>query len=180
MSDRILPLRRLTIAVAIALTGCATSPQPRRVVRTPSDLPPLPVEQVSDRSLVRQTDPDDVKDFLARVPLGEPVSLRATSVEVPVLLAALGEAAGISLVVDPSIDGRISVNFVDVPAREALRIVLAETGLFIATGPPETPYGPVVFYTVPIDIDEASVELIVARFGVSRQVAEFIVRSRVR
>jgi hypothetical protein len=180
MSDRLFPLRRLTITVAITLTGCTTSPQPSAPALTPSDLPPLPVEQVSDRSVARQTDPHAVEDPLARLPLGEPVSLRATAVEVPVLLAALGEAAGISLVVDSSIEGRISVNFVDVPAREALRVVLAEAGLFIAAGPPRAPYGPVVFYTVPIDIDEAGVELIQMRFGVSRQVAEFIVRSRVR
>lgn len=180
MSHRHLPLRCTMIGMAVIVTGCATSLQPRASARNPSDLPPLPVEQVSDRTMELQTVPNDVEDFLSRVPLGEPVSLRATSVEVPVLLAALGEAAGISLVVDPSIEGRISVNFVDVPAREALRLVLAETGLFIATGPPEAPYGPVVFYTVPIDIDQASVEVIQARFGVSRQVAEFIVRSRVR
>lgn len=175
------------LAIAVLAAGCApgwyhthTAPA---VAPAP---PPAPLPELTTEQRVDTAAPFvapgryDVPDPLARLPLGEPVTLSATAVSVPALLVALGEAVGISLVLDPEITGEITVAFQDVPAREALRTVLEQAGLFIATGPPEVPWAPVVFYAVPVDIDEASVETIQARFGVSRTMAEFIVRSRVR
>lgn len=177
-------VRRLTsgLLALVLLAGCAppwrTAPPPAPVG---APLPPLHVQPPIDTvrpAFVQGR--HDIPDPLARLPLGEPVTLYANDVGVPALLVALGEAIGISIVVDPEIDERITVNFQDVPAREAMRVVLEQAGLFIATGPPEVPWAPVVFYAVPTDIDAASVETIQARFNVSRAMAEFIVRSRVR
>ena len=148
---------------------------------SPAPLPPLVVEQPPDSlPLVLRSGRYDVPDPLMRLPLGEPVTISATSVSVPALLVALGESLGISLVVDPEVDGRITVNFQEVPARDALRVVLAQAGLFIAAGPPEVQWAPVVFYAIPTDIETASVETIQERFNVSRAMAEFLVRSRIR
>lgn len=179
--------RRLAAAMALMVGGCAPGWYHTHIPPTPGpapESPPLPdltVEQRPD-TLRPFVAPGryDVPDPLARLPLGEPVTISATNVSVPALLVALGEAVGISLVLDPEIDGEITVAFQDVPAREALRTVLEQAGIFIATGPPEVPWAPVVFYAVPVDIDEASVATIQARFNVSREMAEFIVRSRVR
>lgn len=166
--------------ISLPAAGCAPR-QPAPFERSAQPLPELPVTEVSDRSArLAVREPNEVADPLARLPLGGPVSLTAAAVDVATLLVALGEAVGISLVVDPEIDERITVNFDHVPAREALRVVLAESNLFIAAGAPDPPFGPVVFYTLPIDIEQSSVETIAARFGVSREAAEFIVRARVR
>lgn len=195
-------LRIPLLLVAVAVTGCVPRPcanptpcpapappatpviapaPPPAPVAPPAILPPLIVEQPPDSlPLVLRGGRYDIEDPLARLPLGEPVTLSATSVDVPALLVALGESLGISLVVDPEVEGRITVNFQDVPAREALRVVLAQAGLFVAAGPPPVPWAPVVFYALPTDIETASVETIQARFNVSRAMAEFIVRSRVR
>lgn len=172
--------RQLRCAAPAPAPPPAAMPHPAPA--TPSaPLPPLVVEQPPDSlPLVLRSGRYDVADPLMRLPLGEPVTLSATSVSVPALLIALGESLGISLVVDPEVDGRITVNFQEVPARDALRVVLAQTGLFIAAGPPEVPWAPVVFYAIPTDIETASVETIQARFNVSRAMAEFLVRSRVR
>lgn len=166
--------------------GCAPAPRPpvRAVpaaVTAPAPLPPLSVETApATGTAFVAPGPYDIADPLAHLPLGEPLTLSSTAVSVPALLIALGEAVGISLVLDPEIAGVITVNFQEVPAREALRIVLEQAGLFISAGPPEVPWAPVVFYAIPIDIDAASVETIQARFGVSRTLAEFLVRNRVR
>lgn len=172
-------------AIALLASGCApawrAAPAPQPPAPAPPPLPPLTVAPPPDTTrLSFSPGRHDIDDPIARLPLGEPVTLTASDVSVPSLLMALGEAVGISLVVDPGIQERITVNFIEVPAREALRAVLEQAGLFIATGPPEVPWAPVVFYAVPVDIETASVETIQARFNVSRAMAEFLVRSRVR
>jgi hypothetical protein len=106
------------------------------------------------------------------------VTLAARDTDVRALLIALAEAAGISLVLDPTIKGRTTVSFTDVPALEALRAVLDAANLGIASGPPEIPVGPTVFYALPIDIDRVSAELIQQRFGVSAELASFLVATR--
>lgn len=195
-------LRMSLLVAAVAVTGCVRRPYadptacidpapaappviaptpPPAPVAPPAILPPLIVEQPPDSlPLVLRGGRYDIDDPLARLPLGEPVTLSATSVDIPALLVALGESLGISLVVDPEVEGRITVNFQDVPAREALRVVLAQAELFVAAGPPRVPWAPVVFYALPTDIETASVETIQARFKVTCAMAEFIVRSRVR
>jgi hypothetical protein len=154
-------------------------PADARPVAPPPALPALTVEQVSNEDLWPAPGRANGNDPLAGLPPGESVTLSSNMVDVRALIAILAEAAGLSLVVDPEIEGQMSVNLVDVPARDALAIVLDQAGLSIVSGPPAQPWGPAIFYTVPIDIEEASVEMIQARFDVSRETAEFIVRSRV-
>lgn len=169
-------MRRVAVAGMAALsvaTGCG-----RRETPLPAPLPELPQgtaaagDRAGDRAalLPRPSAP--------RPDPGPPVTLAARDVEIRVLLLALAEAAGISMVVDPAITGRITVNFQELPAREAIEAVLAQAALGVAAAPPAPPIGPVVFYVVPVDIEEASAALIQARFDVGPEVARFIVRAR--
>ena len=166
------------LAVLVALGGCVP-PEPPPPAPPPAPLPELIVPLPPPAPIGRAPEALRSNDPLAARPPGDPVTLSARNVDVRVLLLALAEAAGISLVLDPAIEGRVTFNFTDVPAIEALRAVLTQAELGLSLGPPEPPIGPVVFYVVPVDIEKASVDLIRARFRVSPEVAELIVRNRI-
>lgn len=165
---------------ALLASACARTAPPTPA--GPSPLPSLDVAQVVAETPPppRRTAVAGMRDPLDGLPPGRPVSLSASGVEVRTLLPALAEAAGVSVVLGPEVQGRVSVNLVEVPALEALRAVLEEAGLALASGPMTAPFGPVVFYTLPVDIDEVSAEVIQARFGVSAEVARWIVEHRVK
>ena len=171
--------RALPCLLAIAFLGGCIFPARQRVIVTtppPEPLPALTVDFAAPPAPERQA--VTAADPLASIPQGSPITLAARNVDVRVLLLALAEQAGISLVIDPSIESRTTVNFTNVPAAEALRAVLASANLGVVTGPPPLPFGPTVFYTIPVNIDEASAELIQARYRVSPELARWIVESR--
>lgn len=141
----------------------------------PALSPPLPVVQPAQPRTVVEP-----RDLLDSLPPGPPVTLSARDQDVRALLVGLAELAGISLVLDPAVEGRITVRLDRVPARDALRTVLAAAGLSLVTGPPAAPWGPVVFYTVPINIDTASPAQIRARWNVGPEALDWIIRSRPR
>jgi hypothetical protein len=137
-------------------------------------LPPLAVEQTAG---VARPVPVRVLDTTGDP--GPPVTLSAANVDIRALLPALAEAAGVSLVLGPDITGRVSVNLKGVPARMALEAVLAEAGLSLAgESSLEAPWGPTVFYAIPFDLEHASAASIQRRFGVSPEVAEWLVANR--
>jgi hypothetical protein len=72
------------------------------------------------------------------------------------------------------------VSFRDVLVADALRAVIAEVGLSVLVGPMQAPWAPVVFYQLPVHVDVASAEAIAKRFGVSLELAKFLVESRVK
>ena len=156
--------------------GCGYHAAPPPAPRPPA-LPELSAPPPAPAPLARAR-PGATADPLAGRPPGNPVTLSARNVDVSVLLVALAEHAGLSLIVDPTVNARTSVNFTDVPAVDALRAVLAAAGLSLASGPPVPPVGATVFYAVPVDIDRASAALIAEHFRVSPEVAEWIVESR--
>lgn len=108
----------------------------------------------------------------------ETVSLTAMDADLRVLLPALAEAAGVSLIVPRDLRGAVSLHLVDVPAMEALERVLAAADLSLIE-PLASPWSPARFYVVPVNVNEADAATIMARFGVSAALARFIVRSRV-
>ena len=173
-------MRRILIGGAgmtlAALGGCAPR-QPVPAAPAAAPLPELPVAAREPAPLSRGAAPSS--DPLASVPAGNPVTLSARNVDVRALLLALAEQAGVSLVIDPTVDARTTVSFTGVPAREALRAVLDAAGLRVAGAAPSSPVGPTVFYLLPVDIEQASAELIQVRFGVSAEVARLIVENRV-
>ncbi|MFO7894298.1 MAG: hypothetical protein R6U63_11230 [Longimicrobiales bacterium] len=109
---------------------------------------------------------------------GERVTVTAQDTDLRALLVALAEAAGVDLVVSPDVEGRVTVHLQDVPAREALETVIRESGHMVVE-PLTAPWGPVVFYVSPRNIDEMTVAEIQAHFGVSEEMARFIVRARI-
>jgi hypothetical protein len=165
----------LLASAGLLVAGCRAPPV--QVVPLPA---PPQVEQ-----LVTQVPPQHASrapgaagEWWAAVPGGgRPVNLSATGVDIRLLLPALAEAAGVSLLLGPEVRGRVSVHFDNVPALEALRLVLEQAGLAVLE-PPVAPWAPVVFYQAPVHIDHASAATIRARFGVDPETARWIVEAR--
>jgi hypothetical protein len=84
----------------------------------------------------------------------------------------------ISLVVSNDVQRRVSVSFQETPADEALRAIIAQAGLTLVNPPASRPLPIVVYYQLPMDVNEAPAEAISARFGVSAELAKWLVESR--
>lgn len=145
--------------------------------RAERPLPRVQVEQVAGGESV-PLGVEVMPETLRVPPGGERVTLTAVGTDLRSLLAALAEAAGVNLVVGPGVSGRVTVHLNDVPAAEALERVVRETGYMIAR-PLSMPYPPTMYYVVPVNVNEADAATIQARFGVSAELAEFLVRSRI-
>jgi hypothetical protein len=108
------------------------------------------------------------------------VDLELVDAPVRLVLQRLAEIGGLQLVLPPSLSRTISVQYVRVPVSVALKDVLTRSGLRLGTGPAANlPFDTVtVFYHLPANVDSMSADAIVRRFGVSRAMAELIVKSR--
>jgi hypothetical protein len=156
-------------ALALCLLVAACAPTVKPLPRVVGELPPLPVEEVS----IVTTPP----------PPGAPastqprVTLNASRADVRVLIPALAQIAGVSVVMDSSVRGTVAVRFENVPAIEALHSVIQAAGMTIEAEI-ENPWPPSVFLLPPVNINTASAAIISARFGVSGKLAEWLVKSR--
>lgn len=159
-------MRAPTLGLAVVIAACTPTLRPLPPVIT--ELPPLPVEHVSIATI-----PPPPNDTLAQ----PRVTLTAERADVRVLIPALAQIAGVSVVMDNSVSGTVAVRFVNVPALEALHSVIDAAGLAIESGI-EKPWSEAVFYQPPVNVNTATSGVIAARFGVSARMAEFIVRSR--
>jgi hypothetical protein len=154
-------------ALCLVVAGCAPTIKP--LPRVAGELPPLPVEEVS----IVTTPP----------PAGAPastqprVTLNASRADVRVLIPALAQIAGVSVVMDSTVRGTVAVRFENVPAIEALHSVIQAAGMTIETDV-ENPWPPSVFLQPPVNVNTASAAIISARFGVSGKLAEWLVKSR--
>jgi hypothetical protein len=107
-------------------------------------------------------------------------SLIAVDSDVRLVLQKIAEIGNLELVIPGNIKKTISVRYIHVPVSIALKDVLARSGLRLGTGnTAPLPFDTVtVFYRLPANVDSLSVDGIMKRFGVSRSLAELIVRSR--
>jgi hypothetical protein len=108
------------------------------------------------------------------------VSTYGREADVKPLLQFIAQEGGFSLVLPIGLDKRVNVDLREVTVSQALATVLAAAGLSLAptagmTAPANTS---VVFYQLPVNVDSLPAEAIMKRFGVSREIAEMIVRSR--
>lgn len=108
------------------------------------------------------------------------VDLEMVDAPVRLVLQRLAEIGGMQLVIPANLNRTISVQYVKVPVSVALNDVLRRSGLQLGSGPASRlPFDTVtVFYHLPANVDSMSADAIVRRFGVSRAMAELIVRSR--
>jgi hypothetical protein len=172
------------VASCLALAACrfggpATQAQPVVVADTAA-LPPIPVYEIAAGADTGHLvlSPVRTRDPLAGITSTKRISVTAQNQDVRTLLLWLAEQAGASLVISPDVNAHVTVSFRDVLVADALRAVMAEVGLSVLVGPMQTPWAPVVFYQLPVNVDVASAEAIAKRFGVSLELARFLVESR--
>lgn len=111
-------------------------------------------------------------------PIARRITLTAADADVRSLLIAIAREGGINLVVSADVRRRVSVSFRDATPEEALRAVVAEAGLTIVEPRSAEPFPAVVYYQLPVNVNEAPAEAIAARFGVSAELARWIAESR--
>lgn len=155
----------------------APSPQP-----LPQTLPAIPVYEITPRTDTREAvmSRNVARDPFALLATSKRVTLASSNADARTLLLWLARQADLNLVISQDVQARVSVNFRDVPAIDAMRAVIAEAGLSILVGEPGSPWPPVVFYQLPVNINQVSAEAIAARFGLSLELARWIVENRPR
>jgi hypothetical protein len=143
-----------------------TAPEPTSSSGLPA-LPTLPAESLVEE---RQA-PPRVEN------LNQRISVRAIDADARALLIGIANQAGINMVVSSDVNRRVSLTLHDVPAMQAIQEIAIAASLTIAT--PESRALPaVVYYQLPVNVNSASAETIAKRFGVSEELARFIVESR--
>lgn len=173
-------LRAVLVTTAAAtVLGCRPS-APLGDPATP--LPSIPVYEItpnadSSRLVIA---PAPGRDPVAALGARRRVTLTASDAEARTLLLWLAEEAGVNLVVSPDVRARVSVNFANVPAEEAMRAIITQAGLSVLAARSGSPWPPVVFFQPPVNVNEASADEIVARLGVSAEMAKWIVETRQR
>lgn len=171
-----LPARATLLAAACIVAGCRPP-----AARPPEPLPPIAVYEItptldSSVATIRRVS----RDPIASLGATRRVTLSANNADARTLLLWLAEEAGVSMVVAPDVRARVTVHFQDVPAAEAMRAVIAEAGLSVLTSAFQPLWPPVVFHQLPLNINDATAERIVERFGVSADLARWVVESRPR
>lgn len=164
------------LAVAIACQHPATASKPSGDTLPP----PLPPERVSAPVLTSSVTTSSASAAPAPEEKRITLSTYGRDSDVKPLLQFIAQQGGFSLVLPTGLERRVNVDLRDVPVSEALETVLTAAGLSLApttgiTNPSDTS---VVFYQLPVNVDSLSAEAIMKRFGVSREMAELIVKSR--
>ena len=168
-----------TICAFVVGSSCAHAPAPTMTV---SEAPALPTYQMSTPVIREDRSPVHITaDTIG----GERVSIdtHGRDIDVRDALQFLADRAGLSLVYSSDINRRIRLKLTDVPVSQALQAVLSLAGLTLETvggADHPAPTTAVVFYQLPVNVDSLSVDAIMKRFGVSRDVAEMIVDARPR
>lgn len=178
---------RLIATLAPLSISIACGPPPRVVVAGPGSTVPVSSPAVNQPAIVLGQLPVDQIIIPTRpaTPLQLPsqsatgrISLTATNANVRELLPLLAAQAGVSLVMTPDVKGRINVYLRDVTPLDALRAVINEAGLVVGEDEIPQPFGPAVFFQLPVNVNTASASVIKARFGVSDSTANWLVRAR--
>ena len=165
----------LVLLLALAAVGAC------RVQSLPS-LPPIPVYEItpSEERAGMAITPSTARDPLSELGATKRVTLTSSNADARTLLLWLAQQAGVSIVVSPDVATRVSVSFTDVPAGDAMRAIISQAGLSVLAASAGSPWPPVVFFQLPVNVNEASAETIAARFGVSTEMARWIVEARPR
>jgi len=164
-----------TLAAAMLVSGCWF----RR-----HEAPVTPTTQVREIIPVTSGAPVGGVPVAPAPSMTEPVEpyvdLEMADAPVKLILQRLADIGGLQLVIPANLNKTLSVQYIHVPVSLALNDVLKRAGLRLGTGPvTNLPFDTVtVFYQLPANVDSMSVDAIIRRFGVSRAIAELIVKSR--
>ena len=169
-------LAALVAAVAIVMLACHRSPAPPLI-----PAPLLPQPQISEPPAMRAMPQSALSGPDTAAELRVDIDTHGTDVDVRQVLAFLADKGKLKLVFSPGINKKVRLQLHDVPVSVALQATLAAADLTLESTNGATNLGPsssVVFYELPVNVDSLSVDAIMKRFGVGREVAELIVQAR--
>lgn len=107
------------------------------------------------------------------------VTITADNADAREVLLAIARLGGLDVVVSSLVQTRVTAHLIDVPADQAIQAIADVTGLSVMRPSARGGGGStVVFYRQPVDVNRARPETIGSRFGVSRELANFVVESR--
>lgn len=113
-----------------------------------------------------------------RVTSGRPrVTITADNADAREVLLAIARVGEIDVVVSSEIRTRVTAHLIDVPAEQAIQAIADVTGLGILR-PAAPGSATVVFFQPPVNVNRARAETIASRFGVSNELAKFVVESQ--
>lgn len=162
----------LLLAVVSGCVGGGGSQPATRIVRVDTIAP----RQLPAEALVEERSPDAPRPLEPAAP-ERLIAITAINADVRPLLIGIAREAGVDLVVTSDVNRRVSINLRDVPATEAIAAIVSAAELTLSV-PRQRELPAVVFYQLPVDVNKESAETIAARFGVSLELARFIVESR--
>lgn len=172
MSSSRLIARGIAVLLMLSVGACRFLPG-----RHPSRVDPVPGAPATISSEAHPI----AAPGLISAPVAEPlVDLKMVDAPVSLILQRLADIGGLQLIVPGDIRKTLSVQYINVPVSVALDDVLERSGLQLGAGrEPVLPFDTVtVFYRLPANVDSMSADAIVRRFGVSRKIADLIVKSR--
>jgi hypothetical protein len=135
---------------------------------------PLPMVPMPAQILAR---PDRSVPF-AGVSSTKLITVNAVDADARNLLISIAQEAGINMVISPDVRSRVTVRFLNIPAMEAVQASILQAGLQVALPPTSGASPAIVCYHLASYVNEASRETIEARFGVTSEMAIWIVESR--
>ncbi len=108
---------------------------------------------------------------------GRRVTLTADNADAREVLIAIGNMAGVPLIVSSQIRSRVSTVLVDIAAEDAIQAIAAVIGVAVLR-PVAPGQATIVFLQEPVNVNSATAGKIAARFAVSAEMAKLLVESR--
>jgi hypothetical protein len=152
----------------------ASVPLSRRRIGPPIWVPPrIPVPALPRAPSVapRVTESRSTKVAAPRV------TITADNADAREVLLAIARLGGIDVVVSSEIRSRVTAHLIDIPADQAIQAIAEVNGLGVLR-PSARGGATVVFLQPPVNVNGARAETVVSRFGVSRELAKFVVETQ--
>jgi hypothetical protein len=140
-------------------------------VAAATPLPELPSVAIATASAASPALSRDALDLVVSDRL---VSVNAVDADVRSLLLLIAKEGGVSIVVDPDVSGRVWVTLTNVPVIDALRAVIQSAHLSVTSVSTGATQPAIVFYQLPVNVNDAPATTIAKRFGVSDDMARWI------
>ena len=105
------------------------------------------------------------------------VTITADNADAREVLLAIARVGEIDVVVSSEVRTRVTAHLIDVPAEQAIQAIADVSGLGVMR--PDAPgSATVVFFQPPVNVNRARAETVASRFGVSRELATFVVETQ--
>lgn len=182
MQPRTSMIRVLGLAALALLAGCWWKRE-ERAVQPP---PPMRPETVAPLPMATTPRPAETGASVSPLDLSslaseERITVRTVApTDAKLLLQYIADSAGYALVLPPGPGRKIEVDLFEVPMSVAISHVM-ELGGYSLKPVSQLRIAQdtmVVYYHLPTNVDSLSVESIMRRYGVSRELAQVIVRAR--